>query len=42
MAVFAGGRVGMGDDIARQILAFMAIGFATGTIVYLDGGALVT
>ncbi len=36
------GRVGVGDDIARQILAFMTIGFATGSIVYLDGGALVT
>jgi NAD(P)-dependent dehydrogenase (short-subunit alcohol dehydrogenase family) len=35
------GRVGVGEDIARQILAFMTIGFATGSIVYLDGGALV-
>lgn len=35
------GRVGVGDDIARQILAFMTIGFATGSIVYLDGGALI-
>ena len=35
------GRVGLGDDIARQILAFMTIGFATGSIVYIDGGALV-
>ena len=35
------GRVGLGEDIARQILAFMTIGFATGSIVYLDGGALV-
>jgi NAD(P)-dependent dehydrogenase (short-subunit alcohol dehydrogenase family) len=35
------GRVGMGEDIARQILAFMTIGFATGSIVYLDGGALI-
>jgi len=35
------GRVGTGDDIARQILAFMTIGFATGSIVYLDGGALI-
>jgi NAD(P)-dependent dehydrogenase (short-subunit alcohol dehydrogenase family) len=34
------GRVGVGEDIARQILAFMTIGFATGSIVYLDGGAL--
>ena len=36
------GRVGVGDDIARQILAFMTIGFASGSIVYIDGGALVT
>jgi NAD(P)-dependent dehydrogenase (short-subunit alcohol dehydrogenase family) len=36
------GRVGVGEDIARQILAFMTNGFATGSILYLDGGALVT
>ena len=36
------GRVGTGEDIARQILAFMTIGFATGSIVYIDGGALIT
>jgi hypothetical protein len=36
------GRVGLGEDIAQQILAFMHNGFATGSIVYLDGGALVT
>jgi NAD(P)-dependent dehydrogenase (short-subunit alcohol dehydrogenase family) len=36
------GRVGLGEDIAMQILAFMANGFATGAIVYIDGGALVT
>jgi NAD(P)-dependent dehydrogenase (short-subunit alcohol dehydrogenase family) len=36
------GRVGVGEDIAQQILAFMTIGFATGSIVYLDGGALVS
>lgn len=35
------GRVGVGEDIARQILTFMTIGFATGSIVYIDGGALV-
>jgi NAD(P)-dependent dehydrogenase (short-subunit alcohol dehydrogenase family) len=35
------GRVGQGEDIARQILSFMANGFATGSIVYIDGGALV-
>lgn len=31
-------RVGSAEDIARQVLAFMTIGFATGSIVYLDGG----
>jgi NAD(P)-dependent dehydrogenase (short-subunit alcohol dehydrogenase family) len=36
------GRVGVGDDIARQIMAFMTIGFATGSIVYIDGGALIS
>jgi NAD(P)-dependent dehydrogenase (short-subunit alcohol dehydrogenase family) len=36
------GRVGLGEDIAQQILAFMRNGFATGSIVYLDGGALVS
>ncbi len=36
------GRVGLGADIARQILSFMANGFATGSFVYIDGGALVT
>lgn len=35
------GRVGLGEDIAVQILAFMANGFATGAIVYVDGGALI-
>jgi len=35
------GRVGVGKDIARQILTFMTVGFATGSIVYLDGGGLV-
>jgi NAD(P)-dependent dehydrogenase (short-subunit alcohol dehydrogenase family) len=34
-------RVGLGDDIAQQILAFMTNDFMTGSIVYLDGGALV-
>lgn len=34
-------RVGLADDIARQILAFMSNGFASGSIVYIDGGALV-
>jgi NAD(P)-dependent dehydrogenase (short-subunit alcohol dehydrogenase family) len=36
------GRVGVGEDIARQILAFMTIGFITGSIVYVDGGALIS
>src|SRR5665811_181219 len=27
------GRVGVGEDIARQILTFMTVGFATGSIV---------
>ncbi len=36
------GRVGLGEDIARQILALMANGFATGSVVYIDGGALVS
>jgi NAD(P)-dependent dehydrogenase (short-subunit alcohol dehydrogenase family) len=31
-------RVGLGEDIAKQIFAFMTNGFATGSIVYLDGG----
>src|SRR3954463_5961249 len=35
------GRVGAAEDIARQILSFMANGFATGSIVTIDGGALV-
>ena len=35
------GRVGMAEDIARQIGSFMTNGFATGSIVYIDGGALV-
>ena len=35
------GRVGLAEDIAQQIQAFMTNGFATGAIVYLDGGGLV-
>jgi len=35
-------RVGLAEDIARQILAFMTNGFATGSIVYIDGGALIS
>ncbi len=35
------GRVGMAEDIAQQIASFMSNGFATGAIVYVDGGALV-
>jgi len=33
-------RVGLGEDIARQILACMTNGFMTGSIVYLDGGGI--
>jgi NAD(P)-dependent dehydrogenase (short-subunit alcohol dehydrogenase family) len=36
------GRVGVADDVARQIMTFMTVGFASGSIVYIDGGALVT
>ena len=32
---------GMAEDIAQQIASFMSNGFATGSIVYVDGGALV-
>jgi NAD(P)-dependent dehydrogenase (short-subunit alcohol dehydrogenase family) len=35
------GRVGLGEDVARQILACMTNGFMTGSTIYLDGGALV-
>lgn len=35
------GRVGLGEDIAQQILSFMINGFATGSIVTIDGGALI-
>ena len=35
------GRVGAAEDIAQQIVSFMANGFATGSIVYIDGGALI-
>lgn len=35
------GRVGFAEDIALQIDAFMRNGFATGSIVYLEGGGLV-
>ena len=35
------GRVGLGEDIARQVVCFMNNGFATGSTVYIDGGALV-
>ena len=34
------GRVGLGEDIARQILALMTNTFATGSVVYIDGGGL--
>lgn len=35
------GRVGYGEDVAQMILAVATNGFATGSTVYLDGGALV-
>lgn len=35
------GRVGVADDLARQIHAFMLNGFASGSIVYIDGGGLI-
>ena len=35
------GRVGQGEDVARQIVACMTNGFMTGSTIYLDGGALV-
>lgn len=35
------GRVGEGEDIARQILTLMTVGFAAGSVVYIEGGALI-
>ena len=35
------GRVGRAEDVGLQILAFMQNGFATGSIVYLDGGGTI-
>jgi NAD(P)-dependent dehydrogenase (short-subunit alcohol dehydrogenase family) len=35
------GRVGLAEDIGVQILAFMQNGFATGSIVYIDGGGTI-
>ena len=40
-AALPAGRVGVAEDIAKQILSFMTNGFATGSTVYIDGGALV-
>jgi len=40
-ASLAVGRVGSGEDVAQQIVSFMTNGFATGSIVYIDGGALI-
>lgn len=31
-------RVGTGEDVAQQIVAYMSNGFATGAITYIDGG----
>ncbi|HJV41555.1 SDR family oxidoreductase [Caulobacter sp.] len=38
-ATYPAGRVGEPRDIARQLLLLAATGYATGTIVMLDGGA---
>jgi NAD(P)-dependent dehydrogenase (short-subunit alcohol dehydrogenase family) len=35
------GHVGVADDIAMQVLAFMENRFATGSVVYIDGGGTV-
>ena len=35
------GRVGLAEDVGLQILAFMQNGFATGSIVYIDGGGTI-
>ncbi len=35
------GRVGQAEDVAEQILSFVRNGFATGSIVYLEGGGLI-
>lgn len=35
------GRVGLAEDIALQIHAFIRNDFATGSIVYIDGGGLI-
>ena len=34
-------RVGLGEDVARQIIACMENGFMTGSIIYLDGGGMI-
>ena len=31
-------RIGLAEDIAQQILSLMANTFATGSVVFLDGG----
>lgn len=36
---YPAGRVGEPEEIARQLLLLAATGFATGTVVVLDGGA---
>lgn len=36
---YPAGRVGEPEEIARQLLLLAATGFATGTVVLLDGGA---
>lgn len=36
------GRVGLAEDVGRQILSFMGNGFASGAIAYIDGGGLIS
>jgi NAD(P)-dependent dehydrogenase (short-subunit alcohol dehydrogenase family) len=38
-ATYPAGRIGDPDEIARQLLLLAATGFATGSVVLLDGGA---
>jgi NAD(P)-dependent dehydrogenase (short-subunit alcohol dehydrogenase family) len=38
---YPAGRVGQPEEIARQVLLLAATGYATGTVVTLDGGATI-
>lgn len=38
-STYPAGRIGEPDEIARQLLLLAATGFATGSVVLLDGGA---